>query len=207
MRLVEIFRAVRRLLTADGTLWLNIGDSYCRHPAKGQHKPGDKRKQGYIYERGDGKASSSFDLKGSGLKEKDLIGVPWRLTLALQQPWLSWPDCGRESHGSAYPALLDGRRLCPACLTVNEPDVTEEGGYPRSDAIWHKPNALSNSVKNRSNTAHEYVFLFAKSSSYYRDYEAIEEPAVDGERGREGRSGRSTPPPTRARTSPSCHRP
>ena len=38
--LVAVFREVRRLLADDGTLWLNLGDSYARNPAKGQHKPG-----------------------------------------------------------------------------------------------------------------------------------------------------------------------
>lgn len=81
-RLVEVFREVRRTLTDDGTLWLNIGDSYARNPAKGQHKPGDSGKQAYIYDRGNGRASSTF--LGGGLKEKDLIGIPWLLAFALR---------------------------------------------------------------------------------------------------------------------------
>lgn len=81
-RLVEVFREVRRTLTDDGTLWLNIGDSYARNPLKGQHKPGDSGKQAYIYDRGNGRASSTF--LGEGLKEKDLIGIPWLLAFALR---------------------------------------------------------------------------------------------------------------------------
>ena len=81
-RLVEVFREVRRVLTDDGTLWLNIGDSYARNPAKGQHKPGDSGKQAYIYDKGNGRASSTF--LGEGLKEKDLIGIPWLLAFALR---------------------------------------------------------------------------------------------------------------------------
>ena len=81
-RLVEVFREVRRVLTDDGTLWLNIGDSYARNPAKGQHKPGDSGKQAYVYDLGNGRASCTFI--GDGLKEKDLIGVPWMLAFALR---------------------------------------------------------------------------------------------------------------------------
>lgn len=81
-RLVAVFREVRRILTDDGTLWLNIGDSYARNPAKGQHKPGDSGKQAYVYDRGNGRASSTF--LGDGLKEKDLIGIPWMLAFALR---------------------------------------------------------------------------------------------------------------------------
>lgn len=81
-RLVEVFREVRRVLTDDGTLWLNIGDSYSRDPRKGQHKPGHSGMQAYIYDHGNGRASST--LIGDGLKEKDLIGIPWMLAFALR---------------------------------------------------------------------------------------------------------------------------
>lgn len=81
--LVEVFREVRRVLRDDGTLWLNLGDSYARNPAKGQHKPGQSGgKNAYVYDNGNGRASSTF--LGDGLKEKDLIGIPWRVAFALQ---------------------------------------------------------------------------------------------------------------------------
>lgn len=79
--LVEDFRAVRDILADDGTLWVNIGDSYARNPAKGQHKPGDSGKQAYVYDQGNGRASSTAT---AGLPEKNLIGIPWRLAFALQ---------------------------------------------------------------------------------------------------------------------------
>lgn len=79
--LVEVFRCVRDVLADDGTLWVNIGDSYARNPAKGQHKPGDSGKQAYIYDRGNGRASSTAT---AGLPEKNIIGIPWRLAFALQ---------------------------------------------------------------------------------------------------------------------------
>lgn len=81
-QLVDVFRAVRRVLRDDGVLWLNLGDSYGRNPAKGQHKPGDSGKQGYVYDRGGGRASST--LLGGGVKEKDLAGIPWTVALALR---------------------------------------------------------------------------------------------------------------------------
>ncbi len=48
----------------------------------------------------------------------------------------------------------------------------------RSDVIWHKPNAMPSSVKNRPTTDHEYIFLFSKSNHYYYDANAIREPHV-----------------------------
>lgn len=87
--IVEVFGEVRRVLKADGTLWLNLGDSYARDAAKGQHKPGDAGKQNYIIERGNGRAVSTATMD-TGLKNKDLIGIPWRCAFALQKSgwWL-----------------------------------------------------------------------------------------------------------------------
>jgi len=53
-----------------------------------------------------------------------------------------------------------------------------DGWYLRSDIIWHKPNAMPESVKDRPTKAHEYIFLFSKSQKYYYDADAIKEPAV-----------------------------
>lgn len=75
--MVEVFRGVRDVLADDGTLWLNLGDSYARNPAKGTTGTPNGRnipKMGY---------SGGAGIP-SGLKEKDLIGVPWRVAFALQ---------------------------------------------------------------------------------------------------------------------------
>jgi DNA modification methylase len=79
--LVTVLREVRRVLTDDGTLWLNLGDSYARNPAKGQHKPGDSGKQADLYDTGGGRASCTSQ---TGLADKQLIGIPWRVAFALQ---------------------------------------------------------------------------------------------------------------------------
>src|SRR5690606_14590467 len=51
-----------------------------------------------------------------------------------------------------------------------------DGWYLRSDIIWHKPNAMPESVKDRPTKAHEYIFLLSKSPRYYYDADAIREP-------------------------------
>jgi site-specific DNA-methyltransferase (adenine-specific) len=56
--------------------------------------------------------------------------------------------------------------------------LKNQGWILRSDIIWHKPNAMPSSVKNRPTTDHEYVFLFAKSDQYYYDIDAVREPHV-----------------------------
>jgi DNA modification methylase len=81
--MVAVFREVRRTLTDDGTLWLNIGDSYASNPASGG------RSQSASFH---GSPSSESDhatprrkyVRPDGLKPKDLVGIPWRLAFALQ---------------------------------------------------------------------------------------------------------------------------
>ena len=51
-----------------------------------------------------------------------------------------------------------------------------DGWYLRSEIIWHKPNPMPESVKDRPTKAHEQIFLLSKSPKYYYDYEAIKEP-------------------------------
>lgn len=75
--LVEVFREVRRVLKNDGTLWLNIGDSYCGTGSKGNYK--DPK-----YKDGRNGQSVSLTQKIEGYKSKDLIGIPWMLAFALR---------------------------------------------------------------------------------------------------------------------------
>ncbi len=82
--IVEVFRGVRRVLRADGTCWLNLGDSYARDEGKGQHKPGQLGKQTYIADGGGGRAAVAAKLNVARLKPKDLCGIPWRVAFALQ---------------------------------------------------------------------------------------------------------------------------
>lgn len=126
--LVQVFREVKRVLRDDGTVWLNLGDSYC----------GTNHKKEFIDPKyKDGRAGQKFSLsyKIPGLKSKDLVGIPFRVAFALQQ----------------------------------------DGWYLRQDIIWHKPNPMPESVKDRCTKAHEYIFLLSKSPKYYFDNEAIKE--------------------------------
>jgi site-specific DNA-methyltransferase (adenine-specific) len=93
--LVDVFREVRRVLREDGTLWLNIGDSYTSGGRK--WRAPDKKNP-----------VRAMDIRPptpDGLKSKDLIGVPWRLAFALQEAgWflradIIWnkPNCQPES--------------------------------------------------------------------------------------------------------------
>lgn len=81
-RLVDVFREVRRVLRDDGTLWLNLGDSYAGSGKGAANYPGDYPKQN--------SNKGALSVKGTagfvppGLKPKDLCGIPWRVAFALQ---------------------------------------------------------------------------------------------------------------------------
>ncbi len=153
-KLVEVFREVRRVLRDDGTLWLNIGDSYARPLGKGGSGPGGKNRDWY----GDNYGEAGGAGVPGGCKPKDLIGIPWMLAFALRA----------------------------------------DGWYLRQDIIWHKPNPMPESVRDRCTKAHEYVFLLSKSERYYFDSEAMKEPAETTPRGKShsfARKTATTPPP------------
>ncbi|MCS6976731.1 MAG: site-specific DNA-methyltransferase [Gemmatales bacterium] len=83
--LVRVFREVWRILRPDGTLWLNIGDGYARNGGHGRHGPnakvGNTRK---MIQRRNCRVPECW-----GLKDRDLLGLPWRLAFALQEDgWL-----------------------------------------------------------------------------------------------------------------------
>lgn len=77
--LVGVLREARRVLRDDGTLWLNLGDSYNAHP--GQRKTTDKAGAKQVTNRG---APGAPSRNVPDLKPKDLIGIPWRVAFALQ---------------------------------------------------------------------------------------------------------------------------
>ena len=76
-RLTEVFRELRRVLRSDGTLWLNIADTYCGTGNKGYHADPKNPK-------GRNGQQIARNNRVSGCKQKDLIGIPWLLAFALR---------------------------------------------------------------------------------------------------------------------------
>ena len=58
--------------------------------------------------------------------------------------------------------------------------LQEDGWYLRNDIVWHKPNAMPESVKDRPTRSHEYIFMLTKSEQYFYDWQASREPADHG---------------------------
>ena len=83
--MVEVFREVRRILRDDGTVWLNLGDSYARNGGGVESRMNSIDKMGVgqkaTYLAG---AMQTVNKVPFGLKSKDLVGIPWRVALALQ---------------------------------------------------------------------------------------------------------------------------
>ena len=83
-KLVQVFREVRRVLKDDGTLWLNLGDSY-NGSGKGANADGSAGKAGKINSGSKGTQLGTFTKSNvEGLKPKDLIGIPWMVAFALR---------------------------------------------------------------------------------------------------------------------------
>jgi DNA modification methylase len=88
-RMVEVFRLVRDLLAEDGTLWLNLGDSYASGmTGRNDTDPENLARRSALYGTGNGNGNIPCENKQrrvpEGLKPKDLIGIPWRVAFALQ---------------------------------------------------------------------------------------------------------------------------
>lgn len=168
--MVEVFREVRRVLRDDGTLWINLGDSYAgswgaqSRDHAGEHAPNvsalsaNQVKAAQIRESGTGSLGRT-----PGLKPKDLIGQPWRVAFAMQA----------------------------------------DGWWLRQEIIWGKKNPMPESIRDRFTKAHEHVFLLSKSSTYYFDFDAVQEDVEGGAHAR--RAAYKTPDGWDTRTGQGGH--
>ena len=150
--LVGVFREVRRVLRDDGTVWLNLGDSYAggggvgqphRDSSGGIGRKGTRGQQPYHAAGGGFDRPSSV---GDGLKPKDLCMIPARVALALQADgWYLRSDI----------IWAKGLSFCPA----------------------YAGSVMPESVTDRPTQSHEHVFLLTKSQRYFYDASAVAEMA------------------------------
>ena len=154
---VKVFETFKPKLKDTATIWWNVGDTYAMSSMRGKDS---------LFKSIDQSKSGIRTVKRSipiGLKAKDLMMIPNRVAIALQ----------------------------------------DAGWYIRSEIIWHKPNPMPESVKDRPTSCHEKIWLITKNKKYYYDYKSIKEPAknwgtrnrktgsafVDGTPGRSKQSG------------------
>lgn len=176
--IVAVAREVRRVLRADGTLWLNLGDSYASDGKRGGETGG---KQAYLDDNN--RKRVGREKRFTGLRPKSLVGIPWRVAFALQGfavvPFCSfsaWADelaAARVAGDWEAVALVEGK-LRQQDLLAN---LQQDGWCLRSDIVWNKSNTMPESTKDRPTKSHEYVFLLSKANRYFYDAKAIEEQA------------------------------
>jgi DNA modification methylase len=144
--MVEVFREVRRVLRSDGTAWINMGDSYATVGGASTPQMGEAFKD---RQRGQEVVCRSKRMgRGAG----------------------RWGGGNNQAAGLLKPKDLCGTpwRLAFA--------LQDDGWWLRQDIIWHKPNPMPESVRDRCTKAHEYIFLLAKSERYFYDQQAIRTP-------------------------------
>jgi DNA modification methylase len=198
MKLVEAFREVKRVLKDDGTLWLNIGDSYGQQRGNGFNT---NAREGWT-NRVTKMQENCGDIKlGRGTaKPKDLLGIPWMVAFALRDDGAASPAHMRDIQRminaitDSYDSIEewpDKIRAEVERLEQEYIDANRGGWYLRSEIIWSKPNPMPESVKDRPTKNHEYIFLLTKSPTYYYNYQAILEPAAyDGRKDTKYNGGR-----------------
>jgi DNA modification methylase len=159
-RITEVFREVRRVLRDDGTLWLNLGDSYWNGGA-------EKRDGGHGFvdggkvklEKHKGRLLQKKSSTGLGLKPKDLIGTPWRVAFALQADgWYLRSDIiwakpnpmpesmtDRPTRAHEYLFLMSkSAHYYYDAEAIREPVAVSQTGRTRSDAVGGKSWAERN---------------------------------------------------------------
>lgn len=139
-KLVEVFRAVWDILEDDGTLWVNIGDSYCGTGDKNDYK--DPK-----YAEGRNGQSKSITKKLNGYKSKDLIGIPFMLAFALRDIGYYLRQDIIWSKGSCMPESVKDR-----CTKSHEYIFLlskNKNYYYDSDAIKEPATTYDSTIRNR----------------------------------------------------------
>lgn len=173
--LVEVFNLVREILADDGTLWLNLGDSYIGSGVnKGDKNPGLNKdaKRGRIERR-----PGTRKLAKLRLKNKDLAGIPWTVAFALRNAgwWLRSEIIWAK--GISGQAELEDMIL-EACV-AHGVSMSTALDICESIGLYHgscKPEPH----KDRPVYSHEQIFLLPKSADYYCDEKALTEPMAPG---------------------------
>ena len=153
---VKVFETFKPKLKDTATIWWNIGDSYASFRPMG--------------------------TSDNGQYKSGLTGNRYATHLKLN-------DIGRSGKTSKVPGNhYRGRGKISGCLKPKDllmiPNrvaiaLQEAGWYIRSEIVWHKPNPMPESVRDRPTSCHEKIWLITKNKKYYYDAASIKEPAKD----------------------------
>jgi DNA modification methylase len=161
--MVDTFEEVRRVLKPTGTLWLNYGDCYATAP----------------------NGRSAADTKAKGNDDRTFRDKPFSTVGAIYDPTGGIKGGGYRGDNKGNPRSPGGRVVAGAvlkakdlCMVPNRLAIAlqEAGWWVRSEIIWHKPNPMPESIKDRPGTSHEKVWLLSKRERYFYDADAVAEP-------------------------------
>ena len=136
---VKVFETFKPKLKDTATIWWNVGDSYSSGSRKTTTLQTVRKPKSNEISESKQKYLDGLIVRPAiqtGVKEKDLLMIPNRVAIALQ----------------------------------------DAGWYIRSEIIWHKPNPMPESVRDRPTSCHEKIWLITKNKKYYYDAEAVREP-------------------------------
>lgn len=166
--LVAVFREARRVLRHDGTLWLNLGDSYASQ-------------------------GGSHAGRVDGLKPKDLVGIPWMVAFALRADgWFLRADNIWAKACSGQRDYLTQVALAAHRVGISHEQIAQLLG----ELDLPVGTTMPESVKDRTTKSHEYVFMLTKSDRYFYDGEAVKESAPKVTRSKQQGTG-NVPPSAR----------
>lgn len=149
---VLIWREVRRVLRDDGTVWINIGDSYATKPAgwSAEWYKRKKRDDRTFRDKPFTTVSRAGDTKIPDGQSSNPFGFKEHLR-THDAPNRNAPAIGLASKQ---------RLMLPARLAIA---LQDDGWWLRDEIVWAKPNPMPSSVEDRTTPAHEMLYLFAKS--------------------------------------------
>lgn len=205
--LVAVFAEIRRVLADDGTVWLNLGDSYAgswgaqsksvenagmhtrvldAQGYAGQSSPSSVGEPGMTSDQNPSDSSLSAQLpqypsQPSPNSENSSPQSRQIATPSSVGPLAEMRQGARNGNRRSRPRGYEG---VPAKNMLGVPwrvafALQDDGWTLRNDIIWSKPNAMPESVTDRLSTRHEHVFLLTKSRRYWFDLDAVREPAGD----------------------------
>lgn len=162
--LVAVFREVRRVLRKDGTVWMNYGDAYASTP--------------------NGRSAAATKAVGNDdrtFRDKPISTVG--PILVHRESDINRAANGKEGYrpGHGASAVAGGtlkpkdRMLLPARMAIA---LQDDGWWVRDEIVWHKPNPMPSSVKDRTTPAHEMIYMLSKAPWYYYDSSALREEAA-----------------------------
>ena len=165
-QIFEVLMETKRVLKPSGTLWLNLGDSYCS-TATGTMS-GKMHIKGASNEALESRGGIMRPQTPDFLKPKDLIGIPWRIAFSLQgfavvpfykfSEWANILQQARETQDWELVLFVENMLRNMDLMSMLSPY------WHRCDIIWAKPNPMPESVTDRPTRAHEYIFLLTKNA-------------------------------------------